>query len=238
MRAILTFHSIDPGDTILSFPQDALAQLLAGLSLAQIPILTLDALLQQATRRGVALTFDDGFQSVYTHALPVLRDHGAPAHLFLTTGFVGGDNCGRGHGGSSLPMLDWRQVEALQAAGVRTESHTVNHRDLCTLTNTDIAAECDAADRVIMARLGHHPQYFAYPYGANDERVRAIMRSRYTAALTTVLRPLRRYEDAAALPRLDSYYLRAKWFHRNLDSHPARAYLTLRRVLRPLRHLR
>ena len=238
MRAILTFHSIDSGDTVLSYPQDGFAQLLAGLSRARMPILARDALLQPLTRRGVALTFDDGFQSVFTDALPVLRDHGAPAHLFLTTGLVRGDNCGRAHDVSSLPMLDWKQVEALHAAGVRMESHTANHPDLRTLADASIAAECDAADRVITARLGRHPRYFAYPYGANDERVRAIIRSRYAAALTTDLRPLRRHEDAAALPRFDSYYLRVRWIQRGLDTRPARVYLALRHVLRLIQHQR
>jgi peptidoglycan/xylan/chitin deacetylase (PgdA/CDA1 family) len=38
----------------------------------------------------VALTFDDGYRNNVEHALPVLRRHGAPFTLFVTTGFADG----------------------------------------------------------------------------------------------------------------------------------------------------
>jgi peptidoglycan/xylan/chitin deacetylase (PgdA/CDA1 family) len=38
--------------------------------------------------RQVLVTFDDGYRDNYTHALPILRAHGATATFFLTTGFL------------------------------------------------------------------------------------------------------------------------------------------------------
>src|SRR3954462_14713254 len=38
--------------------------------------------------RQVLITFDDGYRDNFTHALPVLRAHGATATFFLTTGFL------------------------------------------------------------------------------------------------------------------------------------------------------
>lgn len=237
MRAILTFHGIDDSGSVLSYPPRAFAHLVDALGAADLPILTLDELLAPTAARGVALTFDDGLRSVATAALPVLRERNLPAHLFLTTGAVGGDNIWPGGRGIAprMPMLDWDQVERLHAGGVRIESHTLSHPDLRTLDDAAIRAECDAADRMIAARLERPPRYFAYPFGYSDARVRRVLRAHYAAAVTTELRPLRREEDMAALPRLDSYYLQARWLQDNLESRPARAYLALRHLLRRLR---
>lgn len=40
--------------------------------------------------RAVAITFDDGYRSLYELALPILRQHGLTATAFVTTGFLSG----------------------------------------------------------------------------------------------------------------------------------------------------
>src|SRR5258707_8203499 len=92
VRAILTFHSIDDTGSVLSYSLKTLDRLLLALQRSGIPLLDLDTLLRPQTKTGVALTFDDGMRSVFTEALPILGNHSAPAHLFLTTGGVGMTN--------------------------------------------------------------------------------------------------------------------------------------------------
>jgi peptidoglycan/xylan/chitin deacetylase (PgdA/CDA1 family) len=61
-------------------------------------------------RRAVAITFDDAYRDVYLDAYPYLRQHRAPATVFLTTGNVG----------SPIPFW-WDRVHALlQRAHVTT----------------------------------------------------------------------------------------------------------------------
>jgi len=194
-------------------------------------------LLNPRTPRGVTLTFDDGMASVFTRALPILKEYGVSAHLFLTTSSVGHNNQWRGqsHSVPEFEMLDWEQIEACHAGGIRIEGHTATHPDLRCLSDSEIETECDRADEAIKCRLGRRPAYFAYPYGYSDARVRRLMGRRYRGCVTTKLRPLSGAEDPAALPRIDAYYLRAPWLYRRLDSISGRVYLTARSLLRALR---
>ncbi len=135
MRAILTFHSIDDSGSVLAYSPRLFTALLEQLGEQGIPVLDLDTLLSPATKHGIAITFDDGMQSVHRHALPVLKEHNAPAHLFVATGAIDTDTpwpqdpCD----GHTFTMLSWHELEALQAGGVRIESHTHSHPDMRTL---------------------------------------------------------------------------------------------------------
>lgn len=237
MRAILTFHSIDDTGSVLSFPPATFAKLLASLHDSGILVCDLDTLLAPDTQRAVTLTFDDGMRSVFTHALPVLREFKMPAHLFLATGAVGGSNrwATQPAHAPSFDMLNWDEIEQLQRDGVRIESHTHSHPDLRELDAAQIAAECDAADQVIETLLGRRPRFFAYPYGYRNAQVCDAVRGRYQASVTTALNTLRGMEDRAVLPRLDTYYLRSPWVFKRLDAALPRTYLALRGVLRKLR---
>jgi peptidoglycan/xylan/chitin deacetylase (PgdA/CDA1 family) len=237
LRIILTFHSIDDSGSVLSYPARSFAKLINALERCDIPVVDLDTLLRPETRCGVTITFDDGIRTVFTEAVSILRSHSVPAHLFLTTGSIGGANRWPTQPRSAplFEMLRWSEVEALQMTRVRIEAHTVSHPDLRRLNDDELRSECESADETIAARLGRAPQYFAYPYGSSDARVRAFARGRYKGSLVGGERALHSNEDAAALPRLNSYYLRPEWTFRDLRSWRARAYLGLRGVIRRLR---
>ena len=237
MRVILTFHSIDEAGTVLSFPQATFAKLLAALHDSGMPVCDLDTLLAPSTTRGVALTFDDGMRSVFTQALPVLREYAVPAHLFLTTGAMDGTNrwATQPAHAPSFDMLSWDEIEQLHGGGMRIESHTQSHPDLRELDAIQIAVECEAADQLIESRLGRRPRFFAYPYGYRNVQVCDAVRGRYQASVTTELKELRGGEDRAALPRLDTYYLQSPWVFKRLDAALPRGYLALRGILRKLR---
>ncbi len=197
----------------------------------------LDLLLDPGTDSGVAITFDDGMESVYSNALPILQEYAMKAHLFLTTGVIGKTNHWPGNPALApeFKMLDWSQIEACHAGGLFIESHTHLHPDLRNLDRDGYSRECESSDDMIAQKLGRRPRYFAYPYGFNDENTRNFMRNRYRASFTTELRYLKAEDDYAALPRLDSFYLKPAFLHRGLNSPVTRSYLSFRSLLRRLR---
>jgi peptidoglycan/xylan/chitin deacetylase (PgdA/CDA1 family) len=99
---ILTFHHVRPWrerafapNRLLEITPEFLDRTLRMLRASGFEIVALDEVPARLARgkRGrpfAALTFDDGYRDNVEHALPVLRRHGAPWTLFVTTDFAEG----------------------------------------------------------------------------------------------------------------------------------------------------
>ena len=242
MRAVLTFHAVDPSGSVLALAPPQLQSLVRGIRASGHEIVSLRNLLEHpGARNRVALSFDDGMRSVHDAALPILREEGATATLFLTTGYVGVDNDWPSQPPSAprLPMMDWDQVEALHAAGWDVQAHTRSHPDLRALSDDEIREEMEAADAAIEGHLGHRPDQFAYPYGYADERVSTFAQDRYAWCVTTEMAALDgRGEDElrdGGVPRLDAFYVREERWHRAFGGVTFRAWIAARAAIRRLR---
>jgi peptidoglycan/xylan/chitin deacetylase (PgdA/CDA1 family) len=76
----------------------------------------LDALAQgNMPPRAVCITFDDGYRSTHDLALPVLREFGFPATVFVTTGHVGSSNMWNDRILESLRTLDAEHLDLSDA---------------------------------------------------------------------------------------------------------------------------
>lgn len=180
--------------------------------------------------RAVSLTFDDGYASVAEAAWPLLRERGWPATLFVVTGYLDGtrrfpwDRCDRDD--LRARLLDPRGVLDLAADGMAIGSHTVEHRWLPHLGDTDVDREVRSSRSALEALLGRAVTAFAYPMGGWDRRVRAtVARAGYNAAVTT--------DRGGNYPRHDALALRrtiAPDSARDLELVLVGAYDWLRRL--------
>lgn len=155
--------------------------------------------------RAAALTFDDGYASLHEHALPVLRDLKVTAAIFLVAGFVGRCNeWDQAAGDVPERMLDEAQIAELRAAGVAFGSHAMTHAHLTTLSEQQAWAEVYDSKQVLEDMLQAPVEFFAYPYGEGDERIRdMVMRAGYKAACATTPRVCRPGDDPFRLPRIN-----------------------------------
>lgn len=246
MRAILTYHSVDPSGSPISISEDAFRAHVAWLSAAPVRVVPLAQLAAEAAPDDtVALTFDDGFASFADVAWPLLRANGLPATVFVVTGHVGrmndwGARATAGRRNSdvpALPLMDWDTLGRLAGEGVEIGAHTRTHSDLRRATDAELVDELDGGAMDIAARTGARPSAFAYPYGAVNARVAAATASRYPVAVTTRMRGLRDREHPALLPRLDTFYLRDAGRLESWGTKPFHRRLRLRAGLRRVRSI-
>ena len=134
-------------------------------------------------RRGLHVTFDDGFRSV-TNVLPTLQRLAVPATIFVCSDY--GDS-GRAlevtelleeaaaHP-DELATLRWDEVRALAEDGVEIGSHTASHPRLTQLDDAELHRELSESRERISDEVGRPCRYLAYPYGDENGRVRAAAR--------------------------------------------------------------
>ncbi len=107
-----------------------------------------------------ALSFDDGMQDNHAVLLPLLREYGVPATVYVTTGLIGRPNPWL----EGERMMTEEELEELAAAGFELGAHTVTHPDLSLMHRDACLREMrDSAER-LRKITGREPRTFAYPF--------------------------------------------------------------------------
>ena len=138
--------------------------------------------------RPVILTFDDGFADFYSNALPVLRQYGFVATLYISTAFINGTSRWLRHEQETTrPILTWKQLTEIRSADIECGAHSHSHPQLDTLLSAAAREEIRQSKRLLEDYLGCEVCSFAYPFGYYTSGIRQIVREAgYTSACASV----------------------------------------------------
>lgn len=140
-------------------------------------------------RKCVLLTFDDGYESNYTLAQPVLEEFGAKAAVAVIVSHIG----------SEPGFLTWDECRAMEESGVwEFGSHTYDRHirdDAPGVSRIDgetredyiarIAPDIEKSVEIMRQELGHDIRYFAYPLGKVDAWCDEILAPYFDVTVTT-----------------------------------------------------
>ena len=87
----------------------------------------------------IIITFDDGYEDTYSHALPILRKYGNRATVLLVADQIGKANTWDGEKVEAAPLLNIEQIEEMARDGVCIGSHSLTHRPLTDLDSHRVA---------------------------------------------------------------------------------------------------
>jgi peptidoglycan/xylan/chitin deacetylase (PgdA/CDA1 family) len=125
----------------------------------------------------IVLTFDNGYQSQFTQALPVLQ----------RLGWVADENMQLSGLPPSQGGLGQDQIRGLLAAGWELDTQGFSHADLITLSPERLHYEVAVARSVLQQRYHVPVNWFCYPSGHYDSSVVAAVRAAGYRGSTTVV---------------------------------------------------
>ncbi len=109
-----------------------------------------------------AVSFDDGLRNNLTTALPILRQLGIRATVYVPTGWLGGRHPDIE---ADAAILTSDEVCQLVQHGWEIGAHTVSHTDLSLLDYAQCRAEIERSCTELAKLTGSPVQTFAYPFG-------------------------------------------------------------------------
>jgi peptidoglycan/xylan/chitin deacetylase (PgdA/CDA1 family) len=186
---VLMYHVINPPPAGAPFPglyvpaAEFAAQMQALKAAGWVGV-TLDQLKAYWTRgvplppgKPVVLTFDNGYESQYTNALPVLR----------RLGWVADENIQLTGLPTSQGGLSDAQVKGLINAGWELDTQGMSHADLITLDAAQLQYQIDTARQTLRQRYGVPVNWFCYPSGHYNATVIAAVKAAGFIGSTTVI---------------------------------------------------
>ncbi|MGB9796067.1 polysaccharide deacetylase family protein [Fervidobacterium gondwanense] len=182
---ILMFHEIKEE---LQFCQDlrycismsSFEKMISELEENQTRFCAISEVLQSKKPANVFITFDDGYEDIYSTAYPILKKKRIPFTVFITTEFIGKD------GYLTLQMLKELAQEPLCTIG----AHSVSHPRLRECNKKQLVDEIHGSKYYIETFTNQTVSIFAYPYGSvyacSLESIRETKNAGYMLAFSTL----------------------------------------------------
>jgi peptidoglycan/xylan/chitin deacetylase (PgdA/CDA1 family) len=215
----LSYHSIAPaGPRYLTISAELFERQLAALRRRGFhggDLAALDELAAGGSSgRTAFLTFDDGFRDNFDTALPLLREHGFAAFVFVLPPLLeeGGafewpemqEDLSR-HG-ETMRSVTWPMLEQMKEGGFEVGSHTLSHSHLPQLGGELLREELCQSRAAIKARLGSCDT-LAYPFGEwSPEVATAAAECGYRFAFTLPTVGGQRHATPLSIPRVNVDY--------------------------------
>jgi peptidoglycan/xylan/chitin deacetylase (PgdA/CDA1 family) len=169
----LLFHSVMPGTLLPNlscYSTKNFERLITLLKINNYHGVTVSsAFMNTPGKKPILLTFDDGFQCVEDHALPLLDRENFKATIFCVTGFNGKKSSWDVY--SYNRHLDNNAIRRIAQNGHEIGSHTSSHAFLPYLCDMDLKTELETSKKILEDITGNPVTSISFPFGGINRRV-------------------------------------------------------------------
>ncbi len=115
--------------------------------------------------RKILLTIDDGYQSFYNNAWPILKESKIPFILFVSTREVGKNG-----------YMSWENIREIKKYDfVEIGNHSHTHEYLIDFTDDQIKKDLSNSIKIFEQELGKNSKFFSYPFGEYSTSLKNIV---------------------------------------------------------------
>lgn len=236
----LCYHSVAPaGPTYLTVTEELFERHLDALARRGLCCGGIEELEEIAAGREVApaafLTFDDGFLDNYETVLPILRERGLRAFVFVLPPLVDSGaplawpevGAAQRRYRETMRSVTWEMLAEMREGGFEVGSHGLTHAHLPQLRGEALRDELLDSRRRIASRLGNC-NTLAYPFGEwSQEVATAAAECGYRFAFTLPTKTGQRAAAPLSIPRVNiDYRDDGRRFDAKVSAAGRKAYLS------------
>ncbi len=120
-----------------------------------------------SAQKAIILNFDDDWKGQFTNAVPILEKYGFNATFFVTTGCLTYQNTSYCNNAGGESAMTWEDIKLLSEMGHDIQSHSVSHKDLTTVSATDLEYEVGQSKQSLLEH-GYNSTIFSTPYASGE----------------------------------------------------------------------
>jgi peptidoglycan/xylan/chitin deacetylase (PgdA/CDA1 family) len=122
----------------------------------------------------ISVAFDDGKQSNYDYAFPLMQARGIVGTFYVVTDFISNFS-------NNPSFMSIAELQTLQDYGCEIASHSKSHLAFTQISDSQIHEECNVSKQVLQS-YGFSAENFAYPYGDRNSHTDSIVAEYYRSA--------------------------------------------------------
>jgi peptidoglycan/xylan/chitin deacetylase (PgdA/CDA1 family) len=126
----------------------------------------------EAAEKSVVITFDDGHESDYSLALPLLRKYDSKATFFITTDWIGKPG-----------YMSREQLRTLNREGMSVQSHAKSHALLDSLGSAELNRELEGSKKILEDILDRPISSLSFPGGRFNAAVLECAQKNFYSAV-------------------------------------------------------